>query len=50
MKVYVLNDRLIVDKPYRDSESVFEEVLNIDAKELAKLLKPYIDSIDNSEV
>ena len=55
MKLKVENDRLVVyHNVYYVNEALaeidYEEVLaNIDIKELARLLKPYIDSIPNCE-
>jgi hypothetical protein len=53
MKLTVKNDRLIVVQtkevyPFEEIEYA-EPILDIDIKELARLLKPYIDSISNCE-
>jgi hypothetical protein len=54
MKIEVENGRLIISKNiysnmmFKDGYRVqYAEILNVDAKELAKALKPYLDSIDN---
>lgn len=47
MKVKVENDRLIAYDKHNNSIGIY---LDVDIKELAKLLKPYLDSIDNCEV
>jgi hypothetical protein len=43
MKIKVENDKLIITNQFKDI------VLNVDIKELAKALKPFIDSIPNCE-
>jgi hypothetical protein len=46
MRIKVENDRLIAYDRHDNSITIY---LDIDAKELAKALKPYLDSIDNCE-
>jgi hypothetical protein len=58
MKVKVKNDRLIIYTEGQDlvdlgkgGKCYIDTIhLDVDIKELAKLLKPYLDSIDNCEV
>ena len=51
MKVKVVDDRLIISKPYGYKDSSLEQIIiDIDVRDLAKALKPYLDSIENCEV
>ena len=55
MKIKVENDRLIVYEikiscGEYECNNYEKQILNVNALDLAKLLKPYLDSIDNSEV
>ena len=51
MKVKVVDDRLIISKQYGYKDSSSEQlILDVDVRDLAKALKPYLDSIENCEV
>ena len=54
MKLKVENDRLIVyEEEWQlstgNQKKLYKHILDIDIKELARLLKPYIDEIPNCE-
>lgn len=51
MKVKVVDDRLIISKQYGYKDSSSEQlILDVDVRDLAEALKPYLDSIENCEV
>ena len=49
MNVKVKNDRLIIYTEGQDLVDLGKVDLDVDIKELAQALKPYLDSIDNCE-
>lgn len=54
MKLKVEDDKLVIyelnkDVMVYDDQPVYKVCFHLDIKELAKALKPYIDSIDNCE-
>ena len=50
MKVKVVDDRLIVYETKISCGEYDQIILNVNALDLAKALKPYLDSIKNCEV